>query len=123
MLDNVLNSMTTILVSYVATIIPACKARDKMHAVHTYIHVLNTYLRMCTNYLDISFELPLEEELQSSGGIEFNTGQSQIYIPYTAIQHQKDTEGIHTYIHVYVQHLFTLTTYDRLSGSNSKLCC
>ena len=48
---------------------------------------------MYLSQLDISFELPSEEELQSSGGIEFSTDQSQIYIPYTAIQHQKKIEG------------------------------
>ena len=44
--------------------------------------------------LDISFMLPSEEDLQSSGGINFTTEQSQIYIPYAAIQHQKETEGV-----------------------------
>ena len=47
----------------------------------------------CVCSIDISFEMPSDEELQSSGGIEFNAGQSQIYIPYTAIRHQVSTEG------------------------------
>lgn len=47
------------------------------------------------SHSDISFDLPSAEELQSSGGVEFHTDQSQIYIPYTAIQHQKETEGIY----------------------------
>lgn len=44
-------------------------------------------------HLDISFELPSDEQLQSSGGIEFNTDQSHIYIPYGAILYQKKLEG------------------------------
>ena len=52
--------------------------------------------------VDISFELPSEEDLQSAGGIEFSTDQSRIYIPYTAIQYQKETEG--TTIYAYIQY-------------------
>ena len=76
-----------------------------MHAYvfvgHVCSYTKTACIHMYVKYLDISFELPLEEELQSSGGIEFNTGQSQIYIPYTAIQHQKNTEGqckIYSYV-------------------------
>lgn len=72
---------------------------------------IRTYVRTCVEYvptcIDISFELPSEEELQSSGGIEFNTGRSQIYIPYTAIQHQKNTEGTYMIvINLYVMFIY-----------------
>lgn len=56
-------------------------------------------------YVDISFQLPSEEDLQSAGGVEFSTDQSRIYIPYSAIQHQKETEGTAAYIRMH-----TITT-------------
>ena len=91
--------MTKILVSLLKIPVQYAWIYVRSYIDHTMYVYICTYIKyLYTNYVDISFELPLEEELQSSGGIEFNTGRSQIYIPYTAIQHQKNTEG--TYVHV-----------------------
>ncbi|XP_065911525.1 adhesion G protein-coupled receptor L3-like [Dysidea avara] len=51
---------------------------------------------------NISFELPSDSDLESSGGIEFNVENSQVYIPYASIKHQMDTEGIQVPVVNYV---------------------
>ena len=81
--------------------------RHSFHQITTQLYTIqyNSYVLSYRMYVVISFELPSEEDLQSAGGVEFSTDQSRIYIPYSAIQHQKETEGTATYIRMH-----TITT-------------
>jgi len=53
------------------------------------------------HFVDISFDVPVIPESESSDGMEFTVGSSLVYVPYAAIKHQESIEGTFRFPYVW----------------------